>query len=99
MAMGSYLSVSFSPRHFQPRIGFRTSLASPRLNSPRSSAHGELCEEPKEFGGVGRIVVQDSGGPFGPHLHGVFEAHLAWMQDGFVRGLRNQQAVQFVGHP
>src|SRR5690606_30686010 len=67
-----------------------------------SAAHGELCEEPKEFGGVGRIVVQDSGGPFGPHLHGVFEAHLAWMQAGIVRGLRHQQADQVVGqqvHP
>src|SRR4051812_171882 len=97
MSITTYLSTSFSPRHFQPLVRFRTSFARPRLESTGSVADSKLPNRSKQ-GFVVRCFKAGQPGrdPFSPYLHGMFEAQLTRVHASLQGRLDHQQTDQVV---
>jgi hypothetical protein len=75
MSIKTYLPPSFSARNLQPLVGFRASLTRPRLDSTGPVADSKLPDCSKQDPVVRCCKAgQPNCDPFGPYLHGMFEA-------------------------
>src|SRR6266702_3839405 len=98
MSITTYLPPSFSTRDLQPLVGFWASFTRPRLESTGTVADSKLRDRAKQD-----LVVrccnagQPTSNPFGPYLHGMFEAQLTWIHACLQRRLSHQQTDQIVG--
>src|ERR1700691_3517478 len=95
MSISTHSFTSLGPRSWQPGIGLGSAFAGTRFYSSGSVADGGLCNESEQGVRIGP-QIDAMRGPFGPQLHGVFEAQLPRMNIRIQCGLRHQQTDQVI---